>query len=172
MKGFSEIRTCGAGIQHDEDWSGWYFSGAKGSLLFFEGVRPGGMDFRIYDSRSGKPVFLDSAYERVSWDQKNIRFAPFDSWQVINAQDGVLLLRYLRLENLDCDLHTSTLKVACWEKVKNKIGLQGFKAPICSDYEHIHGWAGSVIAYPVEVALLPQPTIRVIAGPVKCWPQS
>jgi hypothetical protein len=154
----------------DEGWSGWYFSGAKGSLLFFVGDRPGGMDFRIYDSRSDKPVFSDSAYELVSWAHK-IRFAPFDSWRVINAQDGLIILRYLRLENLDCDLHRSTLKVACWEKVKKKVGLQGFKAPICSDYEHIHGYAGSVIAYPVEVALLPQPTTRVIAGPVKCWPQ-
>lgn len=152
-----------------DGWAGWFFAGAKGDLLFFEGNRPGGVDFGIYDFRSGKRVFSDSAYED-SWDEK-VQFAPFDSWRIITAQDGTIGLKYLRLEYLDCDLHRPKLKVRCWEKVKKRIGLQDFKAPSCSDYEHIHGWASSVIAYPVEVALLPRPTKRIIPGPVECWPE-
>jgi hypothetical protein len=60
----------------DSDWGGWFFAGAKGNLLFFEGNRPGGMDFGIYDFRGDKRVFSDSAYELVSWG-KRVRFAPF-----------------------------------------------------------------------------------------------
>ncbi len=155
-------------------WGGMFFAGAKGNLLFFEGDRPGGRDFVIYDFRNTKKVFSDSAYEKESWGKK-VRFAPFDSWRIISAQDGTILLRYLRLEYLDCDLRLQAEKSACWESIKKKTGLKSSRIPVCTGYEYLnkyyrnHHYA-SVIAYPVEVSLLPPPTRRVIAGPVECWP--
>jgi len=77
-------------------------------------------------------------------------------------------LRYLRVVATDCDLHLE--KTPCWEQTKKNLDLKGVKLPVCSGYKGASNGVASALAYPVEVFLLPQPTIKVIAGPVKCWP--
>jgi hypothetical protein len=52
--------------------------------------------------------------------------------------------------------------------------LKSDDMPVCTGYEHIAELIGtddveSVIAYPVEVSLFPRPTMKVVAGPAKCW---
>jgi hypothetical protein len=68
----------------------------------------------------------------------------------------------------DCDLHLE--KTSCWERTKKNLDLKGVELPVCSGYIGTSDRVDSALAYPVEVFLLPQPTIKVIAGPVKCWP--
>jgi hypothetical protein len=146
-----------------------FFKGAKGNLVFidsFEGDN-GGWPFLVYDIRTEKEIFDDSARESMIWDKK-VEDAPFDRMRFGTAQDGRLYLRYLRVYELDCNLNLE--KTSCWEKARKILGLKSAQMPVCSGYEGIASSWVSVIAYPVEVFLFPQPTINPIAGRVKCWP--
>jgi hypothetical protein len=74
---------------------------------------------------------------------------------------------------VECDLHSDGR--TCWEKVKAKLDLKTDDMPVCIGYEHISDLFGtdhveSRVAYPVEVTLFPDPVIRTVAGPVRCWP--
>jgi len=55
------------------------FKGAKDNLVFFnapDGTN-GGLLFRVYDARTGKKLFEDSAYDAAMWNRKE-RTATFD----------------------------------------------------------------------------------------------
>jgi hypothetical protein len=146
------------------DWSG-YFEGVKGNLVFFNGAdgTDGGLPFIIYDYQTGKRIFEDSRMlGRTADDSSSSRL------QFSRSEDGRLFLTYLRVVEVDCDLHAR--KAPCWERVRKKLGLKGDQPPVCIDYDGISGRLVSAVAYPVEVSLSPRPTRKAVAGPVKCWP--
>lgn len=155
----------------EPDWEGEFFVGAKGNLLFFEWAdgNDGGRPFSLLDATSGKQVYADSAYDpRLFWHMKP-EPSPFNRLRVISDQGGAITLRYLHVEAYECDLHLPTERSACWEKIKVQAGLGNRQIPVCSGYERIESHYPSAVAYPVEVVLLPRPTRKTIAGPVRCW---
>jgi hypothetical protein len=150
------------------EWSG-YFKGAKGNLVFFDGDDGynGGMPFVVFDARTGTRLFDDSYFEVGMW-KGEVDGSPFNRLRVSNAPDGQAFLTYLRVVEAGCDLNKD--KGSCWEQVRKKFELKNAQAPVCSRYEGITDRCLSVIAYPVEVSLFPQPTTKTVDGPVKCWP--
>jgi len=152
---------------------GWFFIGAKGSLLFLEaeeGDDNGGMPFRILEVKSGKKIFEDSA-----WWEDHLVFVP--------TSDGTVSFRYLRVVGGDCSIPKDGM--SCWSKFRSHYGLALSTVPKCIGYRHegdkewVPGDEGvppedigtaSAIAYPVEVRLVPRPLIRAVLGPVKCTP--
>lgn len=150
------------------EWSG-YFQGAKGNLVFInaDDGTDGGLPFVVYDSRTGKQIFQDNAYVSAMWTKKPAD-SPFNKMRVSGAETQVVSLKYLRVVEAECDLHTE--KAACWERVRTQLGLKSVEIPVCSGYENIRDRWVSSVAYPVEVVLFPQPAIKTIVGPVRCWP--
>lgn len=150
------------------DWGGG-FKGAKGNLVFFyapDGTN-GGMPFAIYDARTGAKVFQDVAFDSTYMNNK-VEVSLFNRPRVRSAPDGQVSLRYRRVVEADCDLHRE--KASCWEQVRKKLELKSAQMPVRSSYRGIPTRWPSAVAYPVEVPLFPQPTIKTIVGPVKCWP--
>src|SRR5690348_3000718 len=148
-----------------------YFEAAKSNLVFFRAAngQDGGMPFGVFDSRTGKKIFEDVAYDSAFVNMP-VKVAPFNSLRVSRTQEGLMSLKYLRVEAFDCDLHLETERSPCWEEISKQVSLGIRQPPVCSGYETIHSHYSSAVAYPVEVSLLPRPTRRTIAGPVKCWP--
>ena len=151
---------------------GWFFIGAKGSLLFFEAAdgTSGGMPFRILDMKTGKKIFEDSV-----WWKGHLEFAP--------TTDGKITLRYPRLVEGDCSIPKNGID--CWSKFRRHYGLALATVPKCTGYRHegdkewvvgdksvppVEIDTASAIAYPVVVELFPRPSIRAVLGPVKCSP--
>jgi hypothetical protein len=155
----------------EPDWEGELFVGAKGKLLFFECAdgNSGGRPFSLIDATSGKRVYADSAYDPVFWDRQP-EPSPFNRLRVISDQYGAITLRYVHVEVYECDLHLPTERSSCWEKIKVQAGLGNKRIPVCTGYDRINSHAGSAVAYPVEASLLPHPTRKIIAGPIRCWP--
>lgn len=154
-------RQPGERVIGPAEWEG-YLKGVKETLVFFgppdnfNGHSP----FAVFDSVSGQKIFEDSEYGDVS-----------SRLRVIATDDGYLL-KYMRVADADCDLHLEG--DACWQKIKAALSLKTDNMPACTGYDHIAELIGtdhveSVIAYPVEVKLLPQPTVEVVAGAAKCW---
>jgi len=160
--------ALGERIIEGAGWSG-YFKGAKGNLVFLGAAdgTDGGIPFAIYDSRTGTKIFEDSAYESSIWNQK-VKDSPFNHIRVSTAPSGKFSLSYLRVVQADCDLYRE--KVACWEQVRKKFELKSAQMPVCSGYKDISDRWVSALAYPVTVFLFPEPVIKTISGPVKCWP--
>jgi hypothetical protein len=151
-----------------EEWSG-YFKGVGGNLVFFDAADGivGGLPFALYDSRTGRKIFEDSAYDSRMWNSK-VEDSPFNHIRLVSAQKGETTLRYLRIVGTECDLHTPN--APCWEQIKKQFALKSAQHPVCTGYKGIYGgWASSSVAYPVEVQL-PQPSIKTITGQVTCWP--
>jgi hypothetical protein len=150
------------------EWSG-YFKGTKGNLVFFDAAdgTNGGLPFAIYDSKTKTKIFNDSAYDSSMWNKK-VADSPFNRLRFSRAPDGQVSLRYLRVVEANCDLHTE--KTSCWEQVRRKLELKSGQVPVCSGYKDIPTRWESAVAYPVEVSLFPQTIIKIIDGPVKCWP--
>ena len=164
------VRTHSAGerILKYPEWGG-YFNGVKGNLVFLnnEDDIDGGMPFTVYDFRTGKRIFQDSAYDSSMGTQKPPR-SPFNHLRFSGNQDSNLTITYLRVVEAECDLHSE--KTACWEQVRKKLDLKDAAMPVCTSYENVSDREVSAVAYPVEVSLFPQPVTKTIAGPVKCWP--
>ncbi|MGO9642539.1 MAG: hypothetical protein ACLP1Y_14685 [Candidatus Acidiferrales bacterium] len=160
--------ASGERVIYPSEWPG-YSMGVKGNLVFFTAAdgTDGGIPFVVYDSRTGKRIFEDSAYNSSDWNEK-VEYSPFNHLQVSSAQDGQISLTYLRPVEAGCDLNTE--KAPCWEQIRKKLELKSEQMPVCSGYEGISDYWESAVVYPVEVLLFPQPTIKTIAGPVKCWP--
>jgi len=151
-----------------QEWSGG-LKGVKGNLVFFDADdgRDGGMPFVVYDARTGKKVFEDSGYDSKFVNRK-VQPSPFNRMRVERAADGRISLKYLRVVAFDCDLYRE--KAACWEQVRKKLNLEDARVPVCSGYKGLPTRWPSAVAYPVEVSLFPQPVIKTIPGPVRCWP--
>jgi hypothetical protein len=152
-----------------DDWSG-YFKGAKGDFVFFDGDDGynGGLPFGVYDSRTGRKIFEDSARSGRNAVRRSDEPSPFKNLRVITDGHGMVLLRYVRVIPTDCDLQTE--RTTCWKTVKAKFGLTPSSAPTCSGYEHILIRMESVLAYPVHVSLSAPPIVKAVNGPIKCWP--
>jgi hypothetical protein len=150
------------------EWTG-YFKGAKGNLVFFyasDGT-DGGMPFVVYDARTATKVFEDSTFDST-WLRNKVEVSLFNQPRFSSAPDGQVTLRYLRVVEADCDLHTE--KASCWPQVRKKLELKSAQMPVCSGYKGVPTRWESAVAYPVEVLLFPTPIRKTIAGPVKCWP--
>ena len=160
-------RQSGERVIDVSEWEG-YLEGVKDALVFFGPPDDfnGHSPFAVFHSVSGKKLFEDSAYGGT---------VPSSSYrasrlQILSMPDAYVL-RYLRVADADCNLHSEG--AACWKKIEAELGLQS-DMPACTGYDHIAELVGtddveSVIAYPVEVTLSPRPTTRVLAGPARCW---
>jgi hypothetical protein len=153
----------------DREWNG-YFRGVKGDLVFFDAADGMnlGLPFAVYDSVTGKKIFEDSAYDS-RFENRKVAASPFNQMRVTAAGDGTVSLIYLRVVEAGCELHFQ--KASCWPQVKKKFELKSNQAPVCSRFKSVLPPAEPALAYPVEVSLSPKPTIKTIAGPVRCWPQ-
>lgn len=143
------------------DWCG-YFQGAKQDFVFLNACNAynGGLDFAVYDARTGTRIFEDTAVDSLA-----------EGPHFSRAPDGSLALLYSRIVVFACTLPRE--QGACWSKIEDKLGLENAAAPACVAYEK--QMTGSVIAYPVEVALslapdLRTPQVRAVAGEIRCWP--
>jgi hypothetical protein len=163
-----KLPTPGEKIIKYPEWTG-YFMGVKGSLVFFradDGMN-GGLPFAVYDSKTETKIFHDNAYDADTWNEKAAA-SPFDKLRVSLNRDQHASLQYLRVVVTDCDLYHD--KSSCWQQIRKKINLKEFPAPTCRGYEEVTTRLDSVIAYPVEVTLLPEPAFSMVDGPVLCWP--
>ena len=145
------------------EWEG-YFMGVKGDLVFFDGSDSvnGGFPFAVFDSMDGTKIFEDSAY----FDRASSSFV-----EVVSTGAGYLL-KYLRVVTTDCNLNSEG--TACWNEIIAEYSLRSDEMPLCTGYDHIADLVGtdqveSVVAYAVEVTLLPFPSIQSVAGPTRCW---
>lgn len=143
------------------DWCG-YFQGPKQDFVFLNACNAynGGLDFAVYDARTGTRIFQDTAVDSIS-----------EGPHFSRAPDGSIALLYSRIAVFACTLPRE--QEACWSKIENKLGLENAVVPACLAYEK--QMTGSVIAYPVEVALsltpgLRTPQVRAVAGEIRCWP--
>ncbi len=159
----------GERLVNPDEWSG-YFKGVRGNLVFFnapDGVN-GGLPFAVFDATTVKKLFEDTAYDESMYPRRP-QPTPFNRLRVSGGQNQRVVLRYLRVVAVACDLNIE--KQVCWHQVRPKLGLQGTPMPVCLNYDRAAGrkWP-SVVAYPVEVSLFPKPVLRNIPGPLKCWP--
>jgi hypothetical protein len=88
------------------EWTG-YFMGAKGSLAFFsaEDGFNAGLPFAVYDSKTGTKVFEDSYNDTSIFNQK-VASSAFNHMKVFEGKDEEFSLKYLRVVEAGCDLHT------------------------------------------------------------------
>ena len=166
-----------------EQWSG-YFMGVKKDYVFLSGddLWNSSSPFAIFDSKTGKKLFEDSA--------KEISF--------VTRPDQTIAMRYLRVVSDDCFILKDAV---CWPRMAAKYGLDNAAAPDCrKGYEasaesmakgrcaaqHAPVAAclkkerplalkqaldsPSVISYPVEVELGATPSAKPTGAAVGCWP--
>jgi hypothetical protein len=150
---------------------GGFLKGVKDDLVFVDAddTFNGTLPFAVYDSATGKRLFEDWSYSESTPDRL------FSRVRVFSTKAGYLL-KYVSVAQAHCDLNRDGK--ACWEKVKAKLDLKSDDMPVCSGYEHIAEMAKafgtdhfpSMVAYPVDVTLSPHPSVKTVAGPVRCWP--
>lgn len=149
------------------EWSG-YFKGAKGNLVFIDDVDGvnGGMRFVVFDSRTAKRIFEDSAYDPRLW--RTLETSVPSGMQFRRGAGEEVLLTYLRVVDAGCDLHLDA--DSCWKSARKRLALESDQPPVCADYEGVSSHRTSMVAYPVEVLFSPRPSRKNVAGPIKCWP--
>ncbi|MFP5204514.1 MAG: hypothetical protein ACLGP3_03425 [Acidobacteriota bacterium] len=138
------------------DWCG-YFAGAKSHYVFLNacGAHNAGLDFAVYDARTGRRVFEDAAVDSMAG---GVRFR--------RTAAGGIVLTYARVALFDCTLPKD--KGACWSRIRGQLGLAEAAIPVCVGYEK--QMTGTVVSYPVEVALTAKPSVQAIPGQIRCWP--
>lgn len=162
-----KVFAKGPSAQEDEWWG--YFTGVKEDFVFLHAAdgSDGGTRFVVYDSRTRLKVFDDAEYLR-GWYEKKPPYGPFNRMRVSKIPGGPVTLKYLRVEQADCDLRTD--KASCWDHVRMQMDVKSAKAPVCFSYAHIPvGELPSMIAHPVFVSLESPPVVKSIDGPVLCW---
>ncbi len=155
------------------EWTG-YFVGVKGDFVFLRAAdgSDGGIQFAVYDSKTGKKVFEDAdclmCTDLKKMYGKEPPPAPFSRMRISKVPSGLITLKYMRVEQADCDLHTD--KASCWDHVRMEMDLKSVKAPVCFGYDHTPvGKLPSMVAHPVFVSLGSPPVVKGISGPVLCW---
>lgn len=166
-----------------KEWSG-YFMGVKNEYVFFSGEDGwnGAMPFAVFDSKTSKKLFEDSA-------KADVAFAT-------NGQ--TVSMRYLRVVSDDCFILKDS---ACWQRMAAKYGLDNAAAPDCRKGYEASGESmakgrcdaqraplaaclkkerplalkqaldsPSVISYPVELELGATPSAKPTGTAVGCWP--
>jgi hypothetical protein len=138
------------------DWCG-YFAGVKSHYVFLNACafHNAGLDFAVYDARSGARVFEDTAMASQAGDMEFRQ----------TGKDG-LALSYARVALFDCTLPVD--QGPCWSRIERGTGLANTAIPVCTPYEK--QMTGTVVSYPVEVELGERPRVRAVAGNVRCWP--
>jgi hypothetical protein len=170
-----------------DDWSG-YFKGVKGNLVFFDADDGwnGGMGFAVYDAKTGKKIFDDVALGDLDISDAQ-------------ATDSGITVRYARVVDGGCivpkeadacwdkitlrfALRSSTAPdcKAAYEKsaqalAKGRCQAQNTDNKDCLAKEialarQQTGDANSILAYPVEIVLGANPTIKPVTGDLQCWP--
>jgi hypothetical protein len=145
-------------------WQG-YFWGVKGNLVFFDGgeVQQVMYSFAVFNATTLKKLFEDDV--SLSPEDQTVQM------QVFSTKAGVVA-KYLAATNAGCDLYAKGTD--CWNKVKAKFGLKSDHKPVCTGYPFVYKLFKtdedeSMIGYPVEVTFSPHPTVKTVAGPIKCW---
>ncbi|HKD80743.1 MAG TPA: hypothetical protein VKH81_13675 [Candidatus Angelobacter sp.] len=172
-------------VVNPDEWSG-YFKGVKNGLVFFDADDGwnGGMGFAVYDAKTGKKLFSDSAVGPLSFSDR---------------ADKAVAVKYERLIEAQCVIHKAPSE--CWQKIRKDLGLASEAAPDCkAGYEksavalakgrcQAQNATGpaclekeiglareqtdespSVIVYPAEVVLSANSVVKPLAGDVRCWP--
>jgi hypothetical protein len=170
-------------VVNPSDWSG-YFKGVKNDLVFFDaddGVN-GGMGFAIYDAKTGKKVFEDTVFGPVEFLESNpltLKYTRvFDGECVIPKENAACWDRIQTKIGLtsspmpDCQkgYEASARNLAkgrCQAQSTDNAECLARELKLATEQTNA---ASSVIAYPVEVLLVPHPTIKPVAGTVQCWP--
>lgn len=172
-------------VINPDEWSG-YFKGVKGDLVFFDaddGVN-GGVGFAVYDGNNGKKIFEDVALGALDFPE---------------TQDSKVSARYVRVFDSQCNvlqdeatcwakiknaigLDSATVpdckkgyEKSAREMAKGRCQAQNTETPQCFEKELPLARsqakdATSIISYPVELILGPQPTIKPMPGDLQCWP--
>jgi hypothetical protein len=184
----SRLREKGEIAVNPDDWSG-YFKGVKGNLVFFDADDGwnGGMGFAVYDAKTGKKIFEDVALGDLEF-----------SGTPTKTNDAETTVHYIRLVDGGCILPKE--EAACWDKIRQRFALTSAAPDCKAGYENSAqalakgrcqaqnsdnpdclakeialarkqtGDANSVIAYPVEVVFSANPTVKPIAGDLRCLP--
>lgn len=149
-------RSVGEKFIPGREWCG-YFTGAKANYVFLNAcsAHNAALDFAIYDARTGRRVFEDTAVDSMA-----------GGVQFRRAADGGILLTYARVALFNCTLPAE--KDVCWRRIRSQLGLADAAAPLCTAYDH--QTTGTVVAYPVEVPLTSRPSVRPVPGQIHCWP--
>jgi hypothetical protein len=171
-------------VVHADEWSG-HFKGVKNGFVFFDaddGVN-GGLGFAVYDARTGKKLFSDSAVGPLSF---------------LDRGEKSVTIKYERVIEAECVVHRAPSE--CWQKIRKDLGLAAEGPPDCrAGYETSAlalakgrcqaqntaneqcmekeitlarkqtGHSPSVIVYSAEVILGAHTTVRPVAGDVRCW---
>ena len=186
----STVHRCAASqtkaemVINADEWSG-YFKGVKKDLVFFDGddLVNGGMGFAVYDAKTGKRIFEDSALGDLEFSAAN---------------GPEMSVKYTRVVDGQCIVPKD--QAACWEQIRKTIGVDASPPDCKQAYEQSAQKlakgrcqaqnsdtpqcvakeiqlardqtkdATSIIAYPVEVTLGSEPSIKPMIGDVKCWP--
>jgi hypothetical protein len=181
----SRLRDEGEKEINPDDWTG-YFKGVKGDLVFFDaddGVN-GGMGFAVFSAKTAKKVFDD------------VTLGPL---QLSTREDKSVALTYTRLAEGDCvipkdqaacwdkirqklSLESASppdckagYEKSAQEMAKGRCQAQKADDPQCLAKEITLARqqaydSPSVISYPVEVVLGPEPAIKPANGNMGCWP--
>jgi hypothetical protein len=115
VPGCTRARGATEKVISSKDWTG-YFKGVKNDFVFFDaddGVN-GGVGFAIYDAKTGQKFFEDTALGSLEFGE---------------AQNKQLSLRYVRVLDGECAIPKE--KTACWEGIKQKIGVEDVSMPDC-----------------------------------------
>ena len=180
----TRARSKGEIVIPVKEWSG-YFMGVKKDFVFFSAddrVNSAG-PFAIFDSRTGKKLFEDSAKADITFQTR---------------PDQTIAMQYLRVVSDDCFILKDA---ACWQRMAAKYSLdsaaapdcnkgyaasaeemakgrcQGKKGPLAACIEKERPLAlkqaldsPSVISYPVEVELSATPAVKPTGPASACWP--
>jgi hypothetical protein len=91
------------------EWTG-YFVGVKDDFVFLRAADGfnGGIQFAVYDSRTGKKVFEDTdclaCMDLKKMGGKEPPSAPFNRMRISKISGGPITLKYMRVDQADCDL--------------------------------------------------------------------
>lgn len=156
-----------------DEWWG-YFTGVKDDFVFLRAADGdnGGIRFVVYDSRTGKKVFEDTDCLTCTHLKKTYGkeppSAPFNRMRISKIRGGPVTLKYMRVEQADCDLRADG--ASCWDHVKMQMNVKSSKAPVClGNAQTPVGELQSMVARAVLVSLESPPVVKSIEGPALCW---
>lgn len=172
-------------VVNPDEWSG-YFKGVKGELVFFDaddGVN-GGVGFAVYDGNIGKKIFEDVALGSLDFPETHDSRVSVRYVRVFDSQCNVLqdeagcwakIKNAIGLDNATMPDCKKGYEKSAHDLAKGRCQAQNTDTPQCLARELPLATsqtkdANSIIAYPVEVILGPQATIKPVGGDLRCWP--
>jgi hypothetical protein len=180
----SRLRDPGEKEVNTDDWSG-YFKGVKGDMVFFDaddGVN-GGLGFAVYDAKTGKKMFEDVAVGPLEFPDGakmvSIKYTRAVAGDCVVPKDAAAcwtkISRKLELEGGSPPDCKSGYEKSAQALAKGRCQAQKTDDAQCLSREislarRQTGDSPSVISYPVEVVLRPEPVIKPAGSNVLCWP--